>query len=74
MCGSNHCLGFAHCKQHATAQEVSAGTVVSSSPPVISSPLPRVNSQPVQFMMVDFGGMTSSQRVLDLFHVSGVLG
>ncbi len=46
--------------------------MVQSGLPRISSPLPRVNSQPVQFMMVDFGGATASQNLLELFHVSGV--
>jgi len=58
-----------------TAQAASGGTAVSTGGlPQISSPLPRVNSQPIQFMMVDFGGKTATQSVLDLFHVSGVQG
>ena len=56
------------------SQADSAHTPSASGLPHISSPLPRVNSQPVQFMMVDFGGKTSTQSVLDLFHVSGVQG
>ena len=71
---SENVISDSDTRRHPTQESGGGNVVPSGSLPRITSPLPRLNSQPVQFMMVDFGGATASQNILELFHVTGVEG
>ena len=57
----------------AAGNSSAAGTLQQQAVrPRLSSPTSRTNSQPVQFVLIDFGGRTSTLDLTKLFHVENV--